>query len=362
MRGILIGVLIAIFSIGVPALYRSFGKPKYPVSEIRLDSSEIEKRYRESVVSEILSKLNEVEQNDQVNKLKNLAEELKENLPRDENNKLVNEAKSLSSGMEDVANLFDKLLIRYEPNPEKVSYGKKLFENWCATCHGREGDSLPITPEGLKTLLGYPIYARDFTGKYHREGKVVFKFASDYTGEFAPDEEIKRIIVEGLPGTPMPGFPMLEEKELDAILEYMKSLNPRWKFYEPKKLELPTPPPDLMSDERIERGRKQFEVVCVACHRNIEKGEEPIEQPLAWYKFDKKGKKSEEFQVVKARWFGKEPLRRGKPEYIFLTIKKGIAGTTMTPWGHLGDETIWDLVSYVLYLENKNLNAEKGGE
>jgi hypothetical protein len=34
----------------------------------------------------------------------------------------------------------------------------------------------------------------------------------------------------------------------------------------------------------------------------------------------------------------------------------------MTPWGHLGDETIWDLVSYVLYLENKNLNAKKGGE
>jgi len=60
MRGILIGVLIAIFSIGVPALYRSLGKPKYLVSEIRLDSSEIEKRYRESVVSEILSKLNEV--------------------------------------------------------------------------------------------------------------------------------------------------------------------------------------------------------------------------------------------------------------------------------------------------------------
>ncbi len=367
MKGILIGILVVVFSIGVPTLYRNFGEPKYLVSEVRVDNSEIEKKYRESVVSEILNKLSELDGNEEVvNRLKNLAERLKENLLLDENNKLVNEAKSLSSdiGREDIANLFDKVFIRYEYNPEKVSYGKKLFENWCATCHGREGDSLAITPEGLKDSLGHAIYARDFTGKYHREGKVVFKFASEFVGEFASDEEIKRIIIEGLPGTPMPGFPMLEEKELDAILEFIKSLNPRWKFYEPKKVDLPTPPSDLMSDERIERGRRQFQTVCVACHKNVENGEEPIEQPLAWYKFDKSGRKSDEFQSVRSRWFGKEPLRRGKPEYVFLTIKRGIAGSTMTPWAHLGDETIWDLVSYVLYIENKNLNAEKekGGE
>jgi mono/diheme cytochrome c family protein len=42
----------------------------------------------------------------------------------------------------------------------------------------------------------------------------------------------------------------------------------------------------------------------------------------------------------------------GEPEDLFMVIKNGAAAyggnPSMTPWGHLGDEQIKDLVAYVL--------------
>jgi mono/diheme cytochrome c family protein len=354
MRWFLFGLIISGIAIGVPIAYSKFSKPKYILSSLPYSYQEIERKYREEVISQINEKL---EGKGVSSEVKDILEKLKNNLGREENNKLVERLNSLLQD-DEIKSISSKLVIRWEPDERKVKIGKEIFENLCMTCHGRAGDSFNITPEGLKTDIGYPIYARDFTGKYHREGKVVFKFASDYFGEFASDEDLKKIIKEGLAGTPMPGFTYLSDEEINSLLEYIKSLNPRWKFASPQPKNYPVPPTDLLSEERIERGRRQFMTVCIACHRNIESGEEPLEQPLAWYKFDKKGNiitqdGSPSFQMIKARWFGKEPLRRGKPEYIFATIRDGIAGTTMTPWRHLGDETIWDLVSYILYIEKK---------
>lgn len=347
MKGILIGIVLSILAVGIPVLYIKTSHPAYKKSVVRFDPKEVELKYRKEKVEIIKSKVGDNP------KVLSLLDKLKNILPKEENNKIVDQIVALAP---DIKEDIEALRIKWEPDPKKVEIGKNYYKNYCMTCHGVEGDSLPVTPEGLQTDLGYPIFARDFTGKYHREGKVVFKFASPFLGEMAADEDLIRIIREGLPGTPMPGFPTLTDTEISYILEYIKSLNPRWKFYKGEKRNYPEPPTDLYSEERINRGRETFLTICVACHRNVEKGEEPLEQPLAWLKFDKDGRilkdgDSPVFQSIKARYFGKEPLRRGSPSEIFVTISEGIAGTTMTPWKHLGEEKIWDLVAYIIYLQ-----------
>ena len=299
MKGIGIALVVVVFAFGAPLLYRVISEPEYQKSPFP------------GVVSQ---------------------------------EKLLQEVKDLP--------------VQWEPDPKKVEKGKEIYMAMCMTCHGREGDGFSVTPEGLKTDLGDPIYARDFTGKYHRQGKVVFKYASSFGGEFASDEDLKKIIKEGLPGTPMPGFPDLTDEELDAIVEYIKSLNPRWKYYEPVKKEYPSPPEDLYSSRRVEKGRELFQKVCIACHGNQEEGGNPIMQTLAWYAYDEEGNLIKKqgvpmLQMVRSRDFRKEPLRRGRPTEVFRTIREGIAGTTMNPatWKDYSDEDIWNLVSYVYYLQ-----------
>ncbi len=111
-----------------------------------------------------------------------------------------------------------ELTVRWEPDVAKVEQGRVLYGLRCATCHGASGDGNPITPEGLS------VDPRDFTGRSHSLKKVVFKFnTSDRPDMLALDEDLKKTIREGLPGTPMPGYPTLSDEEMDALLEYIKT-------------------------------------------------------------------------------------------------------------------------------------------
>ncbi len=229
-----------------------------------------------------------------------------------------------------------------------LALGKELYEANCMVCHGRNGDGYPVTPEALVTYGGDLIYPRDFTGKTHAAGKVVFKYTwGGFGGEYASDEELKYIIRHGLYGTPMPGFEGFSDRELEAIVKYIKSLNPGWKDYKPTALPEVKVPDDLMSSERIERGRALFKSKCTSCHGDPEAGREPIQQPLSWYVPG-----TDSVQMIKARDFVNDVLRFPEPENIYRTIKVGIGGTPMNPamWKELSDSAIWDLVAYVIYL------------
>jgi cytochrome c1 len=101
----------------------------------------------------------------------------------------------------------------------------------------------------------------------------------------------------------------------------------------------------------------------MACHGNPETGGEPLKGlVLDWYAYNEKGevvKKegsdgSPVFQSVVPRRFGREPLARPSPQGIYTTIRYGIGGTPMTGFPQLSEETIWDLVSYISYLREKN--------
>ncbi len=86
-----------------------------------------------------------------------------------------------------------------------------LYRQHCAACHGVTGDGM-----GPSAAVVAP-YPRDF-----RRG--VFKFKSTYQAAKPTDEDLRRILLHGLPGTSMPSFALLTEEQTEALVEYVKYL------------------------------------------------------------------------------------------------------------------------------------------
>ena len=92
------------------------------------------------------------------------------------------------------------------------NYG--LFRRHCAYCHGVSGDG-----RGPTAMIVNP-YPRDY-----RRG--VFKFKSTYSADRPTDEDLRRTLLSGIPGTAMPTFMLLQPDEIDALVEYVKYLSMR---------------------------------------------------------------------------------------------------------------------------------------
>jgi mono/diheme cytochrome c family protein len=86
-----------------------------------------------------------------------------------------------------------------------------LYREHCAHCHGVTGDGLGPTAAFLNP------YPRDY-----RKGQ--FKFKSTPVGYKPTHEDMRRIIIDGIPGTAMPSFLLLPENEIEALAEYVKYL------------------------------------------------------------------------------------------------------------------------------------------
>ena len=291
--------------------------------------------------------------------VKNNLDSLSRVLPKKQNNTLVASTVQLIRGVDNpqaqdaldtlASFVENELTVRWEPNPEAVEQGHFIYNVSCQTCHGRNGDGSPITPEGLS------VSPRDFTGRSHVAQKVVFKFNTSARADMlALDEDLKKTIIEGLPGTPMPGFAILSDEDINALLEYIKTFGyTAWKFKQPTipALEVPTAPQDLLSQQRTDAGRELFKSRgCAGCHGDIENGvTPPVELPTQW--LDAEGKPI----LVWPRNFAVDPLRRPHIEDIFKTIRLGIKGTLM-PANPVSDEETWNLSAYVLHL--KQLGTE----
>ena len=89
-----------------------------------------------------------------------------------------------------------------------------LYREHCAHCHGVSGDGAGPTAAALNP------YPRDF-----RLGK--FKFKSTRMYRPPTDSDLRRILEDGIPGTGMPSFRLLDEAEQDALVDYVKYLSIR---------------------------------------------------------------------------------------------------------------------------------------
>lgn len=89
-----------------------------------------------------------------------------------------------------------------------------LYREHCAHCHGISGDGAGPTAPFLDP------YPRDF-----RHSK--FKFKSSPTGTPPSKADLKLILLNGIPGSAMPSFRLLDDHELDSLVDYVIYLSVR---------------------------------------------------------------------------------------------------------------------------------------
>ena len=89
-----------------------------------------------------------------------------------------------------------------------------LYREHCAHCHGITGDGNGPTAAFLNP------YPRDY-----RPGK--FKFKSTPVSFKPTHTDLKKILIEGIPGTAMPSFKLLTDIEVEALVNYVKYLSIR---------------------------------------------------------------------------------------------------------------------------------------
>lgn len=86
-----------------------------------------------------------------------------------------------------------------------------LYRKHCVHCHGVSGDGRGPTAAFLNP------YPRDYR-------KGVFKFKSTNNPAKPTDDDLHRVLVNGVPGTSMPSFSLLPSAELESLVEYVKYL------------------------------------------------------------------------------------------------------------------------------------------
>lgn len=108
----------------------------------------------------------------------------------------------------------DKFVIGFG---EHLKQGRAVYMKNCMHCHGVSGDGAGPTADYLSPR------PRDY-----RLG--VFKFTSTLAAEKISRDDLHRILKHGIPGTYMPSFLLLGEKETRSVIEYVRWLAVRGEF------------------------------------------------------------------------------------------------------------------------------------
>jgi len=227
-------------------------------------------------------------------------------------------------------------------SPELLALGERVFRGACVGCHGekgegngREGRYLPIPP-------------RDF---------VAAQFLCRHTpsGSLPRDEDLFRSIRRGFRSeVGMPSFRFFSDREVWAVISFLKTLSPRWTEDEvPPAVEVPQPP--AFSSEAVTRGAQVYvKLGCAACHGAGGRGDGPSAPKL---KYDS-GK-----PVKPADFSRQADFKCGqRPRDVYRSLVVGLDGSPMPSFA---DETTpeqrWDLVQFILSVEKSVAAAGSAG-
>lgn len=94
---------------------------------------------------------------------------------------------------------------------DKAGSARGLYREHCIHCHGTTGDGFGPTASFLNP------YPRDY-----RMG--IFKFKSTGKSLKPTHDDLIRILREGIPGTAMPSFKLLDNDEIEALVHYVRFL------------------------------------------------------------------------------------------------------------------------------------------
>ena len=131
-------------------------------------------------------------------------------------------------------------------NPgEILKKGHQAFMKNCMHCHGVSGDGNGPTAKYLNPL------PRDY-----RLG--IFKFTTTLQTDKICRDDLRRTIKNGIPGTYMPSFMLLEDDKVDALVEYVRWLAMRGEYEHGMILEIQGPGYTTTAvRQRIADGAKQ---------------------------------------------------------------------------------------------------------
>jgi DMSO reductase family type II enzyme heme b subunit len=236
--------------------------------------------------------------------------------------------------------------------PGDAGRGKDIYDQRCTWCHGAEGDGAGAA----KDMLNPP--PRDFTSGNYKVRTSSFE-------DMAPnDDDIFRMIRDGMPGTAMPGWgDVLKEQGMWDLTAYLKTFAG---YEEPPAAQVDFGRQVTGSAESIAKGRKLFEEGdrCVECHGKSGKG-----SASKRLKGDA-GERTWPRNLTKPWTF----IGGDDPKEIFARISTGIAGTEMPSFADpkskksLTVEERWHVANYVASLagtgrrvdaENSVIKADK---
>jgi mono/diheme cytochrome c family protein len=224
-------------------------------------------------------------------------------------------------------------------------HGHFVYKRNCSVCHGRRGDG---NGEMGLTVIPRP---RDF-------GLGVFKYRSTPSGYLPTDEDLARTIRHGIADTAMPVFNGLPERDLKAVIGYIKTFSPRWRDVKNYAPAIPIPlRPSWFADAsqlqvRAAQAQPLYETACAPCHGAKGDGVGPVTNLV-----------NTAGHPTPARDLRLPYLRSGKlPEDTYRVLLTGLDGTPMPAFAEgFTDEQRWELVAFIEVLR-RDYARKKPGE
>ena len=214
--------------------------------------------------------------------------------------------------------------------------GRVVYRRACAACHGNAGDgNAPVA----RYLDPRP---RDFTFG-------IYKFSSTPFGMLPSDDDLYRVVREGVPTTTMPAFErLLTEQERRDVVAYIKTFSENFEVM-PAADPIVIPDEPEVSAEAVRDGKHIYMLTgCWTCHgpRGTGAGDAATVLEDAWG------------QVVRPVDFTKGSYKSGHgSQAIFRAIESGIMGTPMP-----GYATAFAYTSDAAQLPDKMEDSYDAGE
>jgi mono/diheme cytochrome c family protein len=213
------------------------------------------------------------------------------------------------------------------PDPVAAARGHRAFDRYCISCHGTAGDGRGPSADWI-----------DPRPRVLTSG--VFKFRSTPSGELPTDEDLLRTITNGLHHTNMPRWAALSARERADLVQYVKSLSPRFTA-EPQGKPIAVPPRPEFTPALVGKGQAVWaKMQCATCHGELGKGDGPSASTL----------RDDWGFAVTPRDFTSGPLKVGdQPEDLYRTFLSGLNGSPMPSFAEAGmtPDDAWALVAYV---------------
>ena len=191
----------------------------------------------------------------------------------------------------------------------------------------------------------------------------IVSFASVPAGSLWRDEDVVRIVRAGLAGTGMRAWKDISDDDLAAIVQFMKTLSPRFRDERPGEPIASSPDPWVGREaDGAARGRAVYHGLgrCQSlppglCHAGRDPGPRPRRRgggrarPNPGLPVDVR---SDFGRALRSTDFRAGPLRAvrpaSRPEDLYRSIAAGLGGTAMPTWkGALTEADLWALVHYV---------------